>query len=92
MGENCLGRRGHKLSSERADAIGIGAGPAIIDTKIATLAPAALLEPFPQSRHSAPRLRVGLGTTHQRADPAHAPVLLRPRGERPGRSTAKQRD
>jgi hypothetical protein len=52
VGENHLWRGCHQFSGEAADAAGIGAGPAIVNTKIATLAPAALRE---ASRNAATR-------------------------------------
>src|SRR5262249_45928938 len=92
--ENRFGCGCHKLHGEGADGVGVSACPAVVDSDIVTLAPAALRQPLPQCRHAAPRLRIGLsGATNQRTDPPHSLGLLRMRRERPrGRSAAKQPD
>src|SRR5262249_27391287 len=65
--ENRFGCGCHKLHGEGADAVGVRAGPAVVDANIVTLAPAALRQPLPQCRHAAPRLRIGLsGATNHR--------------------------
>jgi hypothetical protein len=85
VGENHFRRGCHQLSGEAADTAGIDAGPAIVDAKIATLAPAALLEALAECRHAGLRLRIAFGGPDQRADPAHALAWLRPRHKRPHR-------
>src|SRR5262249_17640411 len=91
--ENRFGCGCHKLHGEGADAVGVGAGPAVVDANIVTLAPAALRQPLPQCRHAAPRLRIGLsGTPNQRTDPRHSLGLLRACRERPCCRAAENRD
>src|SRR5207245_2659960 len=81
-----------ELSRPRSKDAGVAGHPAIVDLEVAAVDPTQIREAPRERREVVPKIGIVFGRRHQHADAPHSFALLRPRGQRPCRRAAEQRD
>src|SRR5262245_50703297 len=90
MGHNDVRRERDQFRRMSPNLSDIGGGPARIDPYVATYSPTQQSQPLMERCEASLEYRIACGCGQEHADAPHAPVLLRPRCQRPHRCPATE--